>query len=224
MYANYLVLFAILFTGYFLRKIRFLDDAMNHGLNKFIVYFAYPCMIVHNLGTLEMDEEVIVDFLLMLLLTLACFFAYGGWMYLYCKFRKVPRDVSNIVELSSLSPNNGFMGFPITLIFFGERGFLFMLAHNAAMNFFVFTYGTHVLRRNKDAIRRRTPRLIFRSFLKVLFNPNVIALIIGFLISALHWTMPEAIDEYLVYIGNVSTPMAMIYIGSTLAGCSSWKF
>ena len=37
---------------------------------------------------------------------------------------------------------------------------------------------------------------------------------------ALHWTMPEAIDEYLVYIGNVSTPMAMIYIGSTLAGCS----
>ena len=53
MYANYLVLFAILFTGYFLRKIRFLDDAMNHGLNKFIVYFAYPCMIVHNLGTLE---------------------------------------------------------------------------------------------------------------------------------------------------------------------------
>ena len=95
-----------------------------------------------------------------------------------------------------------------------------MLAHNAAMNFFVFTYGTHVLRRNKDAIRRRTPRLIFRSFLKVLFNPNVIALIIGFLISALHWTMPEAIDEYLVYIGNVSTPMAMIYIGSTLAGCS----
>ena len=220
MYANYLVLFAILFTGYFLRKIRFLDDAMNHGLNKFIVYFAYPCMIVHNLGTLEMDEEVIVDFLLMLLLTLACFFAYGGWVYLYCKFRKVPRDVSNIVELSSLSPNNGFMGFPITLIFFGERGFLFMLAHNAAMNFFVFTYGTHVLRRNKDAIRRRTPRLIFRSFLKVLFNPNVIALIIGFLISALHWTMPEAIDEYLVYIGNVSTPMAMIYIGSTLAGCS----
>lgn len=219
MYAKYLVLFAILFTGYFLRKIHFLDDAMNHGLNKFIVYFAYPCMIVHNLGTLEMNEQIIAQFLLMLLLTLACFLIYGGWMYAYCKIRKVPREVSNIVELSSLSPNNGFMGFPITLIFFGEKGFLFMLAHNAAMNFFVFTYGTHVLRRNKDAVRRRTPGLFFRSFLKVLFNPNVIALILGFLISALHLNMPAAVDEYLVYIGNVSTPMAMIYIGSTLAGC-----
>ena len=50
MYAKYFVLFAILFTGYFLRKIGFLDDAMNHGLNKFIVYFAYPCMIIHKPG------------------------------------------------------------------------------------------------------------------------------------------------------------------------------
>lgn len=220
MYAKYLVLFAILFTGYFLRRIGFLDEAMNHGLNKFIVYFAYPCLIVHNLGTLDMNHQLMLEFLLMLVLTLVCFFLYGGWMYLYCKFRKVPRDVSNIVEMSSLSPNNGFMGFPITLIFFGEKGFLFMLAHNAAMNFFIFTYGIHIIRRNKDAVRKRTPRLILRSFLKVLFNPNVVALIIGFLISVLRLPLPEPVDEYLLYIGNVSTPMAMVFIGSTLAGCN----
>lgn len=220
MYAKYLVLFAILFTGYFLRRIGFLDEAMNHGLNKFIVYFAYPCLIVHNLGTLDLNHRLMLEFLLMIVLTMICFFVYGGWMYLYCKFRKIPRDVSNIVEMSSLSPNNGFMGFPITLIFFGEKGFLFMLAHNAAMNFFTFTYGIHTIRRNKDIVRKRTPRLIFRSFLKVLFNPNVVALIIGFLISALRLPLPEPVDEYLLYIGNVSTPMAMIFIGSTLAGCN----
>lgn len=219
MYAKYFVLFAILFTGYFLRKIRFLDDAMNHGLNKFIVYFAYPCMIVHNLGTLEMNRRLALNFLLMLVLTLICFFIYGGAMYLYSKARKFPHEISHVVEFSTICPNNGFMGFPITLLFFGEEGLFLMLAHNAAMNFFFFTYGIRLIRRNKDEIRRRTPRSVFRSFLKVLFNPNVIALIIGFLISLFGTGLPEAVDEYLLYIGNVSTPMAMIFIGSTLAEC-----
>lgn len=220
MYARYIVLFAILFTGYFLRKINFLDDDMNHGLNKFIVYFAYPCMIVHNLGTLEMGSRLILNFLLMLVMSLAGFFIYAGVMYLYSKVRKIPKEISHVVEFSAVSPNNGFMGFPISLIFFGEEGLFLMLAHNAAMNFFFFTYGLHLLRRNKDAIRRRTPRAVLRSFLKVLFNPNIIALIIGFLVAVLHIGIPEPVDEYLLYLGNVSTPMAMIFIGSTLAGCS----
>lgn len=223
MYASYFVLFAILFTGYFLRKINFLDDKMNHGLNKFIVYFAYPCMIVHNLGTLEMSSRLVVNFLFMLLITLACFFLYGGCMYLYNKWRKTPREISHIVEFSSICPNNGFMGFPITLIFFGEEGLFLMLAHNAAMNFFFFTYGVRLIRRNKDEVRKRTPRAVLRSFLKVLLNPNVIALVIGFIISVTGAGLPSSVDEYLLYIGNVSTPMAMIFIGSTLAGCNLWE-
>ena len=220
MYSNYFVLFAILFTGYFLRRINFLDDKMNHGLNKFIVYFAYPCMIVHNLGSLEMDNRLIINFLLMLVLTLACFFLYAACMYGYSRLRKTPREFSHIVEFSSICPNNGFMGFPITLIFFGEKGLFLMLAHNAAMNFFFFAYGIRLMRRNKDEVRKRTPRAVLRAILKLLFNPNVIALAAGFLISVSGAGIPAPVDEYLVYIGSVSTPMAMIFIGSTLAGCN----
>ena len=50
MYGRYFVLFAILFTGWFLRKINFIDDKMDHSINKLVVYFAYPCLIVHNIG------------------------------------------------------------------------------------------------------------------------------------------------------------------------------
>lgn len=217
MIARYLVLFAILFTGYFLRKINFLDDEMNHGLNKFIVYFAYPCMIVHNIGTLEMSGKLAFNFILMLLLSIAFFFLYGGYMYLYGKARKFPRDISHVAEFASASPNNGFMGFPITLLFFGEEGMFLMLAHNASMNFFFFTYGIKTLQRNKQGNGRKTPRAALRSILKVVTNPNTIALALGLFISLLGKEIPVALDEYLVYIGNVSTPMAMIFIGSTLA-------
>lgn len=217
MIARYLVLFAILFTGYILRKINFLDDEMNHGLNKFIVYFAYPCMIVHNIGTLEMSGKLAFNFILMLILSVAFFFLYGGFMYLYGKVRKFPREISHVAEFASASPNNGFMGFPITLLFYGEEGMFLMLAHNSAMNFFFFTYGIKLLQRNKKGNSRKTPRGALRSVLKVVTNPNTIALVVGLLISLLGKDIPVAVDEYLVYIGNVSTPMAMIFIGSTLA-------
>lgn len=216
MYGKYFVLFAILFTGWFLRKINFIDDKMNHSINKLIVYFAYPCMIVHNIGSLDMRRSVIIAFCLTFAISLACFFLYGLICYGYSRARRFPEKEANIIEFAMAAPNNGFMGFPVALLFFGEMGMLLMLAHNAAMNFFIFTYGLKLLRRNNKEKRPATSKRFLKATLKLLMNPNILALFIGFLISLAGGIIPEAVDEYLVYIGSISTPMAMIFIGSNL--------
>ena len=217
MYGKYFVLFAILFTGWFLRKINFIDDKMNHSMNKLIVYFAYPCLIVHNIGNVDMTGRLVLDFLIGFGISLACFFIYGAISLGYAKARKFPSDCSNVAEFAMATPNNGFMGFPVSLIFFGEKGLFLMLAHNAAMNFFIFTYGTNLLNRNNPERRKPTIRNVIMATFKFLLNPNILALFIGFALSLLGGILPEAVDEYLLYIGNVSTPMAMIFIGSSLA-------
>lgn len=217
MFAKYFVLFAILFTGWFLRKINFIDDKMNHGMNKLIVYFAYPCLIVHNIGNVDMTGKLVVDFMITFLISLICFFIYGAVALGYAKARKFPPEVSNVAEFAMSTPNNGFMGFPVSLIFFGEKGLFLMLAHNAAMNFYIFTYGTNLLSRNNPERRKPTIRNISRAACKFILNPNILALFIGFALSLLGGILPGAVDEYLLYIGNVSTPMAMIFIGSSLA-------
>ena len=216
MYARYFVLFAILFTGWFLRKINFIDDQMNHSINKLIVYFAYPCMIVHNIGSLELSGTVIRQFGIAFGISLICFFLYGFVTKYYAKARKFPENISNAAEFAMVAPNDGFMGFPVALIFFGETGLLLMLAHNAAMNFFIFTYGISLMRRNKKNQRKVTPNLLIRAILKFILNPNILALLIGFGLSLLGDGVPGPVDEYLLYIGGVSTPMAMIFIGSSL--------
>lgn len=217
MYAKYFVLFAILFTGWFLRKINFIDDKMNHSMNKLIVYFAYPCLIVHNIGNVDMTGKVVLDFLVTFVISLVCFFVYGLVAFGYSKGRKFPKNVSNVAEFAMTTPNNGFMGFPVSLIFFGEKGLFLMLAHNAAMNFYIFTYCTNLLHRNNPEKKKPTVRNIIRATFKFLLNPNILALFIGFALSLLGGILPDVVDEYLLYIGNVSTPMAMIFIGSSLA-------
>ncbi|MBQ3185691.1 MAG: AEC family transporter [Firmicutes bacterium] len=220
MFGKYFVLFAILFTGYFLRKINFIDDKMNNSVNKLIVYFAYPCLIVHNIGNIDMSGKVITSFMLAFGLSLAFFYLYGAVAFGYAKGRHFPEEDSPILEFAMTTPNNGFMGFPVTLLFFGEFGMLLMLAHNAAMNFFIFTYCIKLLRRNEEGTRKATPGRFFKATLRFLLNPNILALLIGFILSLLGGLLPEAVDEYLVYIGNISTPMAMIFIGSTLTAYS----
>ena len=219
MYARYFVLFAMLFTGWLLRRINFIDDKMNHSINKLVVYFAYPCMIVHNIGSLEMNSGVIRDFLIAFILSLALFYLYGFAVKLYAKARKYPEDISNVAEFAMCMPNDGFMGFPVALIFFGEKGLLLMLAHNAAMNFFTFTYGIRLMRRNQNTHRSAdlNPAVRFlRASLKFLLNPNILATMLGFAVGLLGTGLPQAVDDYLLYIGGVSTPMAMIFIGSSL--------
>ena len=208
MYGQFFVLFAIVFTGYFFRKFNIIDDAMNHGLNKFIVYFAYPCMIVHNIGTLEMSGHLMRSFLITFGISCGMFAVYSIYSYLYCKARKFPSN-SNVAEMAMSSPNNGFMGL------------LLMLAHNAAMNFYFFSYGLFLLRRNAKDIPKTTVTGVLRGIFMVLINPNILALFIGFAIALLGIDFEgTAVDTYLTSIGNVATPMAMIFIGSSLTGSS----
>ena len=217
MITKYFVLFAILFTGWFLRKINFIDDHMNNSINKLIVYFAYPCMIVHNIGGIDMSPSVIRQFLITFVISTAMFYLYGAVAFAYAKARKYPADISNVAEFAMALPNNGFMGFPVALIFFGETGLLLMLAHNAAMNIFIFTYGIKLMKRNMTGQKKMTPNIVLRAVFRFIMNPNILALIIGFLFALFRGGVPEALDEYLLYIGGISTPMAMIFIGSSLS-------
>ncbi len=220
MYGQFFVLFAIVFTGYFFKRFNIIDDSMNHGMNKFIVYFAYPCMIVHNIGTLEMSGQLMRSFLVTFGISCGMFAICSVYSYLYCKARKFPSN-SNVAEMAMTSPNNGFMGFPVALIFFGEQGLLLMLAHNAAMNFYFFSYGLVLLRRNAGNKSKATVSGLLKGLFKILVNPNILALFIGFAISLCGADFEgSAMDTYLTTVGNVATPMAMIFIGSSLAGSS----
>lgn len=224
MYGQFAVLFGMLFTGYFLRRANFIDDKMNHGLNKFIVYFAYPCLITQEIGSLKMTTSLALEFILMFGASLACFAIYCAWAFVYGKARRFPRDVSGVAEFAMVSPNNGFMGFSIASVFFGSEAFFLMIAHSSALNFLFFSYGLYLLHRDRGTERKKaTFGSIAKVFGKVMINPNIVALVLGFIISVCGWRFSGAVGEtiatYLEYMGRVATPMAMVFIGSTLTKC-----
>ncbi|MGI6767169.1 MAG: AEC family transporter [Lentihominibacter sp.] len=217
MYNQFFLLFSIVFTGFLLRKVSFINAEMNSGLNKFIMYFAYPCLLVYCIGTLELTFELLKNFIIVLFLSTALLFIYGQCMKRYATITKKKVNESNVFELTVISTNNGFMGFPIALSFFGELGLLFMVANNAALSLFVFSYGLVALRRNNE----HNTRFTFAGFVlmigKLLLNPNILGVAVGIAVCLLRIPIDNIVGEYMQMIGSIATPMAMVFIGSTLA-------
>ena len=223
MYQQFFVMFAMIFTGYFLRKINFIKEEMNNSLNKFIVYCAYPLMLTYNIGTMDMNARLFKEFILMMIVSGVLFAGASAFVYFYAKIRKFPSRASNVAEMCMVCPNNGFMGFPMGLAFLGGEGLLMMMAQNSFMNIYFFTYNLYVLRRNNKERNKFSIKAVTTATVKVLLNPNILAMFVGFFICLTSFSLDNGLGVYMNYIGGAATPMAMIFIGSTLAGSNFWE-
>ena len=213
MYGQFFVIFALMLTGYLTRKVNIISEEMNQSLNKFIIYVSFPCFIFYKVAGIEGGGVFIWDFMLTFIISTVLFLISGLYAFGYAKARRFPREDSGSAEIMMVFPNNAFMGFPISYIFFRDIGLLLMLANNIAMNLTLFSYGVFTLIRNDGGKRFSVARA-----LKCLLNPNILALIAGLIIYYLKLVIPNGAGVYLNYIGSICTPMAMIYIGSTLVG------
>ncbi len=219
MYAQFLVLFGIIFVGFICRKRDIINDATTGGVNRLILNIALPCLIFEKTATLEMSASTIEAFFLTLAISLAALAAHGVIAYYYCKFRKYEADKSSVAEFGMMFPNNGFMGFPVTLIFFGDYGLFLMIANNTAMNLAAFSYGMALLRRGDGAKGQKLSHIdhLVKSLERIIINPNILATIAGLIVCLAGVSLPAAFDTFLTYLGGLATPLAMIMVGSILA-------
>ena len=217
MYGQFLVIFALLFTGYFCKKINLLNNEISRGLSKFIIHVSLPCFLFLKVSGMEIQAGLWGNFALALFLPVSAMVISGVYVFWYARLRKFPEEDSSTAEIMMVYPNNGFMGFPISYLFFGDMGLLFMFPHNIALNLTMFSFAIFTLRRNgKD-------RFSAKMLLKCLLNPNILALAAGFVFCWFTLTVPELIGKYLEYLGGIATPMAMVIIGSMLYGTNMLK-
>lgn len=222
MAGEFLIFFALLITGYLCKKIHLIDDGMNKSINNFIIYVAYPCLILERIGSLKMADGIFENFMITLGIYGFLFVVYGFYAFSYFKVRKFPKADRSVGEFSMISSNNGFMGFPIAFTFFGEVGLLYMIACNLTLNLMFFSYGIHLMTRDKEGYKNSFKDILI-SLGKLLLNPNIWAAVLGFIISGNDFEIPETMSKYLALVGGIATPMAMIYIGSTLVASNIFK-
>lgn len=219
MYQQLFILFALVFTGYALAKAGILTEPVTLGINKMIIFFAFPCLITYKLGIMEVSAQLAKDFIIVNVLGAASFVLFTVIAHLYYRARGLTDKISAPMMLCSCMPNNGFLGYPVTLVFLGTPGLILMIAHGAIVfNVYTYSYAITYLRNSALSYKPKlTKERALTIFLQVALNPNIIGIELGLIIFATGLSLDNIVGDYLSMIADMASPLAMIYTGAMLA-------
>ncbi|TGG88681.1 AEC family transporter [Geotoga petraea] len=206
-----LMLFILMIVGYVARKINIFDDKVNKGFSDIILKITLPAMIIGSMVG-NNDPNLAEQFGKILLISLSVYAITFILAIILPRLIKSRPFEKGIFEFAIMFSNVGFMGYPVTAAVFGEEGVFYTAIFNLPFNLLVFTIGLIFLSSKQGQKTKINPKL--------LINPGVIAVLIGFIIFSLKIPLPKAITGSLDLLGSVTTPLSMIVIGGLLAKVS----
>lgn len=222
MFTQFFIFFALMGIGYFARKKKWLDEASIKGMGNLLINITIPALLLSSIFALDISGGLLYEFASMSLFS-AIFFALNALLAaIYVKIVNVPFEKRGIVQVFMATTNNGFIGLPISAVFFGEKGLFLMIANNLIMNIILFTYGVILVGFKPEKGKTETIYRVvsFLAPLKKIANPGVLSILIGLTLGMtdlVQW-MPEAVIILSKSLGDIATPLSMIYIGATLHG------
>lgn len=108
--------------------------------------------------------------------------------------------------------NVGFMGMPILQAACGENGataVFYAAVLNIFFNLGAFTYGVIMIGYGETITTSLN--------LKSLLSPGILCSVIAIIVYALNLHFPATVENAMSTVGNLTSPLAMILVGSTLA-------
>ncbi|MCI1850350.1 AEC family transporter [Schleiferilactobacillus harbinensis] len=109
--------------------------------------------------------------------------------------------------------NTVFIGLPINMALFGNRSLPEVLVYYMANTFLFWTLGVYLIKR--DGLGGDAHFSLWGA-LKKLFSPPLLGFIIGVILVLLEWHLPQWLMSDLNYVGGLTIPLSMFFIGMTL--------
>jgi predicted permease len=205
LFQQLLVMFAMLGLGAWMKKRGMMSETTFKDLGVFLLYVISPVVVFrgylvpfNDLNTSRLIMSSVVSLLLLLMII-------GIAAIIYRK--------DGLSIFASIFTNSGFMGIPLVIALFSQEA-VFILSPFLSWLFFIqWTLGIVVV----------TGDIKSMSFKKVILNPVILATIFGVIVYALQIHVPVVVNEFLIRIGAMLMPVAMIVLGSTFVNISYKK-
>ncbi|WP_102275007.1 AEC family transporter [Cytobacillus massiliigabonensis] len=201
-----LTLYGIAILGFFVRKRGILNEHANDVLTHLILNITLPALILFSLD-ISFSFDTIKDFLWLIsmsmyILVLSCFLA--RWMK---KRAELEKKQKNVYEGLIIFGNQGFIGYAVSFILFGEQGIIYLTIFNLCYLILIWTYGIFLFSNSKDAI----------SWKQIFMNPGILSTFAGLILFLLPANLPAMVSSGLESVGKMTIPLSMMLIGSLVA-------
>lgn len=198
--------------GYFLTYKGWFNDDSSKLLSKIVTYVSLPPLMIYNL-TESFDRHS----LLSSFNGLAVPFLSIGICYVISKFVskliKVKKERRGLFETMFFASNTIFIGLPVNIAIFGSKSLPYALLYYMANTFLFWTIGIYDIRKYSEGTKEK---LFSLNSIKKVFSPPFIGFILGTSIVLLGINLPDFVMDTCKYLGNLTTPLSMIFIGITM--------
>lgn len=213
-----LVLFAMMLTGTFVYKKKWLSEEGANCVSKLVVNVFNPLLVVSGVlsDTGAISSDKIVGNVKLVFLYYVIAIVVGivlAWVL------RPPKHLKSIYTLMATFSNLGFMGIPVAKSLYGNEGVVYVAFYVLIYNILVYTYGMSLARRaamekNGNLTTGKAP---LSTTLTRMMNPGVVAAVVALIIFAAKIKAAAPIVTLCDYMGNATIPLSMIMIGVSIA-------
>ena len=200
-------------TGWVLAHIGWMGENESTLFSKLILKISFPCYMLWNLMSnfdryelKKLSSGLIVPFASMLA---AYFFSVA-----ISKLAKIPSEHRGVFRSIFFTSNTIFIGLPVNLALFGEESTPYALIYYIANTCLFWTLANYEI--SKDGNSRSPGGILSLRTLKQLINPPICVFVLTVLFILTGVQLPIFITSSCRYIGELTTPLAMFFIGIVL--------
>ena len=196
------LLFGYVIVGYTCNKLKIFDETSNTKLSGFLVKVAMPATVLASaFGQTGLELGMILRALVMCV-----------GIYMLMPF--VSKILAKLfhweptAELMLTYSNIMFMGLPIVRSMYGKGAVIYVVLFVMVFNVWIYTSGIMTLQgRLTEA----------KALLQKMINPGIVAALLAVFIIFMNLSAPAPVVNLLTGVGSVTTPLAMMVIGSNVA-------
>ena len=207
-----LVILGMILVGFVIGEKGWFDDKSRGLIAKLVTQIALPCYMLHTI-TQRFTAADLLKMLPALRFPALSMVVLLGIATAVAKIFAVRQDRRGLFVSMFFNSNTIFVGLPINQALFGDASIPYVLIYYMCNTTFFWTLGTYLIQRDGEG----EAQFDLKTSVKKVFSPPLMGFILGLVMVMLQIKLPAFLASDLQYLGNLTTPLSMIFIGLSVS-------
>ena len=207
-----LVILGMILVGFIIGEKGWFDDKSRGLLAKLVTQVALPCYMLYTI-TQRFTAADLLKMLPALRFPALSMVILLGIATGVARIFAVRQDRRGLFISMFFNSNTIFVGLPINQALFGDASIPYVLIYYMCNTTFFWTLGTYLIQRDGEG----EAQFDLKTSLKKVFSPPLMGFLLGLVLVMLQIQLPAFLASDLQYLGNLTTPLSMIFIGLSVS-------
>ena len=207
-----LVILGMILVGFVIGEKCWFDDKSRGLLAKLVTQVALPCYMLYTI-TQRFTAADLLKMLPALRFPALSMVILLGIATGVARIFAVRQDRRGLFISMFFNSNTIFVGLPINQALFGDASIPYVLIYYMCNTTFFWTLGTYLIQRDGEG----EAQFDLKTSLKKVFSPPLMGFLLGLVLVMLQIKLPAFLASDLQYLGNLTTPLSMIFIGLSVS-------